>query len=327
MVVHPDHLFAAVSKAEFAAYSTQRADRHRRANQRWVTAMLELSGAGSRPANAPPTASFVQFKNAAPYADDQLSAVLLDPTARATQNPETGEWKIQLTATAPSPVLHSASITVRPAQKPHASALETKAVSVPVKADGSNAALTASAQVLASNASVGAGTVLGVGVDMEEIKGFESKDDVFLQRNFTAEELAYCKYVILWLNNFVLSSFDCVLITVLCLLIVGLHRTVPLRLLAAGALRKLCSKPSVPLPQMQESLALCGRMVRVLLWSTSRFPLAVAERPLCCWQVLLAVWRTRSAFCLLPCPSRTRARMRSPRRSPPSLASSLRLMC
>ncbi|ORX74100.1 hypothetical protein DL89DRAFT_299885 [Linderina pennispora] len=70
LIVHPDYLFAALSKDELDEYRAKVDERMKRSTRYWQGALL-----GNHP--------YLQTKDAAPFTPDQETAVFLDSSARA----------------------------------------------------------------------------------------------------------------------------------------------------------------------------------------------------------------------------------------------------
>ncbi|KAL7810421.1 fatty acid synthase alpha subunit [Trichoderma gracile] len=98
-----------------------------------------------------------------PYTDDQLSAVLMNPDARVVEDKKTAELKF------PPNFMKASEKTVSPTV-----AKETQ-------------------QVIEALAHKVAGKNSNVGVDVEDIASFNIENDTFIERNFTSQEVAYCK--------------------------------------------------------------------------------------------------------------------------------------
>ena len=79
LVIHPDYLFAAVEKKDYIAYQEKRQERQL-ATYRYYHEMLTS------------TNPFVRVKTAAPYTEAEQPLVYLDPDARASLNPSTGQY-------------------------------------------------------------------------------------------------------------------------------------------------------------------------------------------------------------------------------------------
>ncbi|KAJ3071925.1 3-oxoacyl-[acyl-carrier-protein] synthase [Podochytrium sp. JEL0797] len=107
-------------------------------------------------------APFVRVKNAAPYTDAQQSNVYLNPLARASRD-KNGSWSFS------DKGVKNNSVRVAPAETEVTQAL-----------------VAAAAQVVPANAGQ------GVGVDVQLISEVNAENAVFIERNFTAAEIAYC---------------------------------------------------------------------------------------------------------------------------------------
>ncbi|KAI9314935.1 fatty acid synthase [Dichotomocladium elegans] len=105
-------------------------------------------------------ADFIQVKNAAPYSDDLEYKVYLNPAARAQYNKDKKTWLF-----------------------------DSKTVGNPAPLQGD---VEATQKVLAHLAQQQAGNK-GVGVDVELCSHVNTDNETFIERNFTASEIAYCK--------------------------------------------------------------------------------------------------------------------------------------
>ncbi|KAK6099024.1 fatty acid synthase alpha subunit Lsd1 [Batrachochytrium dendrobatidis] len=110
------------------------------------------------------TAPLVRVKDAAPYTDAQQSTVYLNPLARATFDKKTGSYNFNnKDALAGKETIKSSDLAVTHALVEQAA---TK---------------------------LGASSTDGLGVDVQLISEMSITNDVFVARNFTPEEIAYCK--------------------------------------------------------------------------------------------------------------------------------------
>lgn len=102
-------------------------------------------------------------KNTSPYSDEQLSKVLLNPDARVSEDKKSSELKY-------------AADFMKQSEKPvpSAKAAETQ-------------------QVMEALALKVANKNSKVGVDVEDISAVNIDNDTFVERNFTSNEIAYCK--------------------------------------------------------------------------------------------------------------------------------------
>lgn len=146
--VHPKYLFATLDEATYKSYANRLEARQKKAYRFFHNGMINNS-------------LFVA-KDHAPYSDEQLSSVLLNPDARVTVDKKSAEL------TYPANFMD----------------LSKKGVSA--KSKNTYAAV----QELASQLQTKNSTV---GVDIEDIASFNIENETFIERNFTAKEIAYCK--------------------------------------------------------------------------------------------------------------------------------------
>lgn len=147
--IHPKYLFATLDQATYRAYCTKVDARQKKAYRFFHNGMINNT-------------LFVA-KTHAPYTDEQLSSVLLNPDARVTENKKTAEL------TFPSDFMNLSKKTI-PAEK---------------KKTMYETVTQLASQLQTKNSSVG--------VDIEDIDTFNIENNTFIQRNFTAKEIAYCK--------------------------------------------------------------------------------------------------------------------------------------
>lgn len=147
--VHPKYLFAALDEATYRAYCTKVEARQKKAYRFFHNGMINNT-------------LFVA-KTDAPYTDEQLSSVLLNPDARVTESKKTAEYSY------PSDFMDLAKKTIPAGKK------QTMYETVTQLAT----------QLQTKNSSVG--------VDIEDIDSFNIDNDTFIERNFTPKEIAYCK--------------------------------------------------------------------------------------------------------------------------------------
>lgn len=143
--IHPKYLFATLDEAEFQRYKIKVEARQKRAYRYFHNGMINNT-------------LFVA-KTHAPYTDDQMSQVFLNPEQRVSADKKTGEFTFPATA---------------PKKPVKTGAQETKAM-------------------LESLTKAGATEGSKVGVDVEDILSFNIENQTFVDRNFTAQEQAYCK--------------------------------------------------------------------------------------------------------------------------------------
>jgi fatty acid synthase subunit alpha len=149
VAVHPKYLFATLDEKTYDAYRVKVEARQKKAYRFFHNGMISNT-------------LFVSKANA-PYTDEQLSAVLLNPDARVTEDKKTAE----LTYAAN---FMKASEKVTPAATVKETQQVIEALAHKVTSKNSN-----------------------VGVDVEDIPSFNIGNDTFIERNFTSQEVAYCK--------------------------------------------------------------------------------------------------------------------------------------
>lgn len=154
--VHPRYLYATLDEATFDAYCAKRAARQKKAYRTFHNGMINNS-------------VFVA-KNHGPYSDEQLPAVLLNPDARVAPDRKTAELTYPAN-------FQQASATVSAARTPSGGAASAPSTLAALQA------LAAQAQT-ANNR---------VGIDLEDLAAVPVDNDTFLERNFTAAEIAYCR--------------------------------------------------------------------------------------------------------------------------------------
>ncbi|KAF3767970.1 hypothetical protein M406DRAFT_70070 [Cryphonectria parasitica EP155] len=143
------YLFATLDEATYRSYSTRLAARQKKAYRFFHNGMINNT-------------LFVA-KTHAPYTDEQLSSVLLNPDARVTENKKSAEL------TFPSNFMSLSRKTIE-AEKEMTAYETIQELAAQLRTKHSN-----------------------VGVDVEDIPSFNIENDTFIERNFTAKEIAYCK--------------------------------------------------------------------------------------------------------------------------------------
>ena len=143
--IHPKYLFATLDQADYQRYKIKVDARQKKAYRYFHNGMINNT-------------LFVA-KNRAPYADDNMSKVFLNPDHRVSADKKTGEY------TYPS--------------------------SAPKKFESAGAKQTR--DMLESLTKASATKDSKVGVDVEDIHAINVENDTFIERNFTREEQAYCK--------------------------------------------------------------------------------------------------------------------------------------
>ncbi|KAI1648063.1 uncharacterized protein F4817DRAFT_335743 [Daldinia loculata] len=147
--VHPRYLYAALDKDTYAEYSAKVIARQKKAYRYMHNGIVN---------NA-----IFQAKDHAPYTEEQLSSVLLNPDARVSENGKTAE------------LIYPADFAQR-AAKPHT-----------MKARSTKEMVESLAQSLQT------GKNNKVGVDVEDIAAVNIENPTFIERNFTDKEIAYCQ--------------------------------------------------------------------------------------------------------------------------------------
>ncbi|AEO60709.1 hypothetical protein MYCTH_2310232 [Thermothelomyces thermophilus ATCC 42464] len=147
--VHPRYLFATLDKETFEEYRVKVEARQKKAYRYFHNGMINNS-------------LFVA-KDKAPYTDEQLSSVLLNPDARATADKKTG------LITFPSNFMKLSEQTQTHSERK--ATLES---------------------VLSRNARQLESINTRVGFDVEDIAAINADNDTFLERNFTPAEMQYC---------------------------------------------------------------------------------------------------------------------------------------
>lgn len=162
LVIHPDYLYAALEENDFKSYLDRRTTRQV-SSYRYFHEMFT----GKSP--------FVKVKSAAPYADSQQSKVYLNPLARATYDSRSGSWNF------------------------NAGAVDTSAVDASVEATNLAKSVLAAAAASASHEKSSSSNVgqpadqRGIGLDVQMIADINDENEHFIDRNFTTEEIEYCR--------------------------------------------------------------------------------------------------------------------------------------
>lgn len=147
--IHPRYLFATLDQETFTEYQAKVAARQKKAYRYFHNGLVH---------NA-----LFQAKSSAPYTDEQLSSVLLNPDARVTEDEKTAE-------------LIYASNFAKQVTAPQVARTRTTKEVVEGLARG-----------------LRTGTNNKVGVDVEDISAINIDNDTFVERNFTEKEIAYCR--------------------------------------------------------------------------------------------------------------------------------------
>jgi fatty acid synthase subunit alpha len=157
--IHPRYLFATLDRATFDAYAAKVEARQKKAYSYFHNGMINNT-------------LFVA-KSESPYTDDQLRKVLLNPDARVTADATTGKFAFAPNFAEQAAEARTDSSKMAVAQE-MAEALMLRSQPQP----GADGAATPSTRV---------------GVDVEDISAVPSDNATFVERNFTAAEVAYCE--------------------------------------------------------------------------------------------------------------------------------------
>ncbi|KAH7017760.1 hypothetical protein EDB80DRAFT_604467 [Ilyonectria destructans] len=147
--IHPKYLFATLDEDTYVDYCSRVEARQKKAYRYFHDGLIN-------------NRLFVA-KTDPPYAEDQLSKVLLNPDARVSEDKKTSELKFG------TDFMKRSEKTV-----PSVKAKETQQV------------MEALAQKVTNKNS-------NVGVDVEDISAVNIHNETFVERNFTANEIAYCR--------------------------------------------------------------------------------------------------------------------------------------
>jgi len=147
----------------------------------------------------------LKIKLHAPYQDSASHAAYLNPESRTSFDAKTDEWTLIPSQSGSVAAASSASVKPTNQQQPFAPTSEKKTTSASSSEHSQptlhkTGAAVALAQSLAqlstdtnSEASSFVGSKSGLGIDVEDVSCFANKDEAFLTRNFTDQELQYCR--------------------------------------------------------------------------------------------------------------------------------------
>ncbi|TWU75521.1 3-oxoacyl-[acyl-carrier-protein] synthase [Metarhizium rileyi] len=147
--IHPKYLFATLDQKTYQEYCVKVEARQKKAYRYFHNGLINNS-------------LFVA-KSKAPYTDEQLSKVLLNPDARVSEDKKSSELKYSENFMKQSEKVLSST-----------RAAETERV------------MEALAHKVAKSSS-------NVGVDVEDISAINIENETFLERNFTPQEISYCQ--------------------------------------------------------------------------------------------------------------------------------------
>ncbi|KAF1932716.1 uncharacterized protein M421DRAFT_416326 [Didymella exigua CBS 183.55] len=143
--IHPKYLYAALEHHQFAAYKQKVEARQKKAYRYFHDGLINNT--------------MFRAKDKAPYEDDKMQEVFLNPRARVTLDKKTATYSYP---------------------KKTAETKKDKKTEETQKMVESLTKATASANTK-------------VGVDVESISAINIENDTFIERNFTAKEIAYCQ--------------------------------------------------------------------------------------------------------------------------------------
>ncbi|KAI1503132.1 fatty acid synthase subunit alpha [Biscogniauxia marginata] len=147
--IHPKYLFATLDKEAYKEYCTKVTARQKKSYRYFHNGMVN---------NA-----LFQAKSHAPYTDEQLSAVLLNPDARVTEDKKTTD------------LTYAANFAKQAAEPQLAKSKSTKEM----------------VEALARSLQTGRNNK--VGVDVEDVAAINIENETFVERNFTQKEITYCR--------------------------------------------------------------------------------------------------------------------------------------
>lgn len=145
--IHPKYLFATLDATEFATYKQKVEARQKKAYRYFHDSLINNT--------------MFRAKDKAPYEDDKMQEVFLNPQARVTTDKKTATYTYPKKLTPEAP-------------KKDAKTEETR-------------------KMLESITQASAAANSKVGVDVERIDAINIENDTFLERNFTSREIAYCQ--------------------------------------------------------------------------------------------------------------------------------------
>jgi fatty acid synthase subunit alpha len=144
--IHPKYLFATLDPAQYATYKQKVEARQKKAYRYFHDGLINNT--------------MFRAKDKAPYEDDKMQEVFLNPRARVTMDKKTGQYSYP-----------------------------TKHVEPPKQ----TAQTDSTRQVIETLANASAGPNTKIGVDVESISAINIENDTFIERNFTEQEIAYCQ--------------------------------------------------------------------------------------------------------------------------------------
>ncbi|KAI0597065.1 fatty acid synthase subunit alpha [Biscogniauxia sp. FL1348] len=147
--IHPKYLFATLDKEVYTEYCAKVTARQKKSYRYFHNGIVN---------NA-----LFQAKSHAPYSDEQLTSVLLNPDARVSEDKKTTD------------LIYAANFAKQAAEPQLAKSKTTREM----------------VETLARSLQTGKNNK--VGVDVEDITAINIENDTFVERNFTEKEIAYCR--------------------------------------------------------------------------------------------------------------------------------------
>jgi len=172
LVISPDYFFASLETEAMNGYSERRSNRQ---HLRYRREQDALTGRGA----------LIEPRTQAPYSPAQRQSVYLDPTARAAFDPARGSWYFPSRNGTQSSEAGEA-VSAASATEPNPAAGRF----------GPPPAISMEQRLaVAARQGIVAGRGNGIGVDTEDISEWQERihNETFLARNFSSEEIAYCR--------------------------------------------------------------------------------------------------------------------------------------
>jgi len=185
LIVHPDYILGALDEATYQCYVERRQTRAYQAYKHFQNTITDKQ-------------PLMKIKDHAPYSAQDEERVYLDPTARASYNDKSGSWHFKSSSSSSpsfssSPIPPTSSITTtNTTQTTTTTTITTPSVS------GAKPSAAVRLEVSLREAAEGMRekTDKGIGVDCEQENNINISDEGFLERNFTENEIIYCKSIV-----------------------------------------------------------------------------------------------------------------------------------
>ncbi|KAK8051828.1 hypothetical protein PG993_003213 [Apiospora rasikravindrae] len=149
--IHPRYLYATLDEATYDAYCKKLAARQKKTYRHFHNGMINNS--------------LFQAKAHAPYTEDQLSSVLLNPEARVSEDKKSAGLVFAADFAKKAALAAQTSVSKSTTQ----ALTETMARALPMNKGQKH------------------------GVDVEDISAINIENETFVERNFTEQEIAYCR--------------------------------------------------------------------------------------------------------------------------------------